>query len=142
MTRLLGFQYLWLADALCIIQDNDEDWRRGAARMGSVYSNASLGLSATNAPNLVLFAENVNFRTTWKITSVDPGSMPSSTDAPRAVDCERNVGRCTETCMWKIVRTKEMFHVYTTGPAGSSFFGPLACFLIHDLTSSPPVSTR
>ena len=48
ITRLLGFRYLWI-DSLCIIQRDPADWRREAARMGSVYNNASLTIAAANA---------------------------------------------------------------------------------------------
>lgn len=47
-SRLLGFMYLWI-DSLCIIQDDAEDWRKEASRMGDVYSGSSLNLSASGA---------------------------------------------------------------------------------------------
>ncbi|KAK5171035.1 uncharacterized protein LTR77_004179 [Saxophila tyrrhenica] len=46
-TRFLGIQYLWI-DALCIIQDDADDWRREAAKMCSVYEPAVLTLSVLN----------------------------------------------------------------------------------------------
>jgi len=33
----LGFRYLWM-DSLCIVQDNQSDWKHEAAQMVSVYS--------------------------------------------------------------------------------------------------------
>ncbi|KAI9856310.1 MAG: hypothetical protein M1813_009146 [Trichoglossum hirsutum] len=48
ITRKLGLRYLWV-DALCIIQDDDEDWQREAAQMGLVYRNALFTISATGA---------------------------------------------------------------------------------------------
>ncbi|KAH9866514.1 hypothetical protein J1614_008204 [Plenodomus biglobosus] len=39
LCRLLRIRYLWV-DALCILQDDGEDWAREAAQMGSVYTNA------------------------------------------------------------------------------------------------------
>ena len=48
ITRLLGFRYLWI-DSLCIIQRDTADWLREAARMGYVYTNASLTIAAANA---------------------------------------------------------------------------------------------
>ncbi|KAH6970202.1 heterokaryon incompatibility protein-domain-containing protein [Fusarium avenaceum] len=41
----LGIQYIWI-DCLCIIQDSDrdEDWKKEAATMGSIYENAALNL--------------------------------------------------------------------------------------------------
>lgn len=50
VTRKLGFRYLWI-DALCIIQDSNEDWEREASKMASVYKNCPLMLSATDATN-------------------------------------------------------------------------------------------
>lgn len=38
-TRRLGLRYLWV-DCLCIIQSDEDDWRREAAGMGDVYMNA------------------------------------------------------------------------------------------------------
>jgi hypothetical protein len=50
VTRKLGFRYLWI-DALCIIQDSDEDWEREVSKMASVYRNCRLMLSATDSMN-------------------------------------------------------------------------------------------
>ncbi|KAF2683898.1 HET-domain-containing protein [Lentithecium fluviatile CBS 122367] len=47
-TRRLGLQYLWI-DSLCIIQDSEDDWRREAASMASVYNNAVVTIAATAA---------------------------------------------------------------------------------------------
>ncbi|KAK5624977.1 hypothetical protein RRF57_000693 [Xylaria bambusicola] len=44
--RSLGFRYIWI-DALCIIQDDDEDWAREAVRMTQVYANATLTITTT-----------------------------------------------------------------------------------------------
>lgn len=48
VTRALKIPYLWI-DSLCIIQDDPEDWRREAARMGQVFSNAHCTIAATSA---------------------------------------------------------------------------------------------
>ena len=45
----LGVQYLWI-DALCIIQDFNEDWLREAATMSEVYGNSYLNIAALDAP--------------------------------------------------------------------------------------------
>ena len=52
ITRLLGFRYLWI-DALCILQDNLEDWNREAARMCSVYESAVLSLSILDSESSI-----------------------------------------------------------------------------------------
>lgn len=44
----LGFEYVWV-DALCIIQDDYEDWTREAAKMSEVYGKSAL----TIVPSIV-----------------------------------------------------------------------------------------
>ncbi|KAK0723248.1 heterokaryon incompatibility protein-domain-containing protein, partial [Lasiosphaeria miniovina] len=46
ITRSLGMGHIWI-DALCIIQDDDADWRSESARMGHIYANAELTIAAT-----------------------------------------------------------------------------------------------
>jgi hypothetical protein len=48
VTRTLGLRYLWI-DSLCIIQDNEEDWRQESTRMAYVYGNAIVNIAATDA---------------------------------------------------------------------------------------------
>jgi hypothetical protein len=48
VTRELDIHYLWI-DALYIIQDDNDDWQREAARMASVYRNSHLTIAASNA---------------------------------------------------------------------------------------------
>ncbi|KAE9373287.1 HET-domain-containing protein [Stipitochalara longipes BDJ] len=48
VTRVLGFSYIWI-DSLCIIQDDEEDWRREAALMSSVYGNSVTNIAASHA---------------------------------------------------------------------------------------------
>jgi Heterokaryon incompatibility protein (HET) len=50
LAKELGIRYLWI-DALCIMQDSEEDWRLEAARMRDVYSNATLTVAATASRN-------------------------------------------------------------------------------------------
>jgi Heterokaryon incompatibility protein (HET) len=45
VTRRLGYQYLWI-DALCIIQDSQQDWLQESASMTNVYSFSRLNLAA------------------------------------------------------------------------------------------------
>jgi hypothetical protein len=48
VARKLGIRYLWV-DALCIIQDDKEDWKTEAQKMGLIYANAYLTIAATSA---------------------------------------------------------------------------------------------
>ncbi|PVH96174.1 HET-domain-containing protein, partial [Periconia macrospinosa] len=47
-TRALSIRYIWI-DAICIIQDNAQDWARESQQMGSVYSNAHLTICTQGA---------------------------------------------------------------------------------------------
>ena len=46
--KKLAIQYLWI-DSICIVQDDVEDWRNEAARMGNYYRNAVVILSSLRA---------------------------------------------------------------------------------------------
>lgn len=48
ITRQLGIPYLWI-DALCIIQDDLQDWETQSANMAQIYSNSHLTIAATAA---------------------------------------------------------------------------------------------
>ena len=48
LTRRLGFRYIWI-DALCITQDDEEDWAVEAGKMASVYGNAYLTIAAASS---------------------------------------------------------------------------------------------
>lgn len=50
VTRGLGIRYLWI-DALCIIQEDAEDWSREAARMSEVYWMSAVRLAVTDSRN-------------------------------------------------------------------------------------------
>jgi hypothetical protein len=45
VTSGLGIQYLWV-DALCIVQDSDEDWEAEAGQIMNVYRNAYVTIAA------------------------------------------------------------------------------------------------
>ncbi|KAF5638399.1 het-domain protein [Fusarium tjaetaba] len=51
VTRQLGLKYLWL-DALCIIQDSEEDKEQEIRQMARIYENAYITIAATNARNV------------------------------------------------------------------------------------------
>ncbi|KAI9686391.1 MAG: hypothetical protein M1822_003736 [Bathelium mastoideum] len=49
ITRKLGFRYIWI-DSLCILQDSGSDWKRESGKMGLVYRNSSVTISAMASP--------------------------------------------------------------------------------------------
>jgi hypothetical protein len=61
ITRLLGFQYLWV-DSMCMIQDDDNDWLQEANAMGAIYENAYCTLAATDGidGSFNLLPDNLN----------------------------------------------------------------------------------
>lgn len=48
LTRVMGMRYLWI-DALCIVQNDEQDWYRESATMCAVYENALFSISALSA---------------------------------------------------------------------------------------------
>jgi hypothetical protein len=50
LTIALGFEYIWI-DSLCIVQDDINDWRREASRMGDVYRNPGCNISVSGFTN-------------------------------------------------------------------------------------------
>lgn len=58
LARMMHIKYVWI-DALCILQDSQEDWEVQAAKMGDIYRNAHLTIAAAsvNSPNDSLFEE-------------------------------------------------------------------------------------
>jgi len=48
MTRTLGIRYLWI-DSLCIVQDDEEDWRRESGKMHVIYQGGYLTLAASSS---------------------------------------------------------------------------------------------
>ncbi|KAK7177874.1 heterokaryon incompatibility protein [Paraphaeosphaeria sporulosa] len=48
VTRQLGFRYLWI-DSLCIIQDDEEEWKRESRIMGDIFSGACVTIAAVDS---------------------------------------------------------------------------------------------
>jgi hypothetical protein len=48
--RGLSVQYLWI-DSLCIVQEDEEDWKQESKRMEDVYASAYCTFAATSAVN-------------------------------------------------------------------------------------------
>jgi hypothetical protein len=50
ITRKLGFCYLWI-NALCIIQDSEEDWVREASKMADIFANSFVTIAVASVTN-------------------------------------------------------------------------------------------
>ncbi|KAH8173596.1 heterokaryon incompatibility protein (HET) domain-containing protein [Sarocladium implicatum] len=48
ITRAIGLRWLWI-DSLCIVQDDEDDWRRESQLMGSIFENSEVTLAASHA---------------------------------------------------------------------------------------------
>jgi hypothetical protein len=48
VTKELDFRYIWI-DSLCILQDDEQDWRRESSTMGDVYHSSALNIAATKS---------------------------------------------------------------------------------------------
>jgi hypothetical protein len=61
VTQSIGIDYLWI-DSLCIIQNDEADWGKEAAVMGSVYEQAYCTIMAAAASNgsVGCFAQSVD----------------------------------------------------------------------------------
>jgi hypothetical protein len=47
IARRLNVRYIWI-DSLCILQDSKKDWEQESAKMGNIFENAHLVISAVN----------------------------------------------------------------------------------------------
>ena len=50
VTRMLGIRYLWI-DALCILQDDKEDWLKQSSEMGSIFKGSLITIAIHSAKN-------------------------------------------------------------------------------------------
>lgn len=48
ITRYLGIRYLWI-DAICILQDDPDDWERESAKMQGIYMGSYCTIAATGS---------------------------------------------------------------------------------------------
>ena len=72
--RRLGCQFIWI-DSLCIVQDDDADWRQESSRMGDVYRNSLCNIAVTRAADAhygcfaqrpLFYVEPCVIRATWQ----------------------------------------------------------------------------
>jgi hypothetical protein len=69
VARAFGIKYIWI-DSLCIIQDDEDDWRRESALMSDVYGYSTVNIAATHARDgsAGLFVDRDLFTTTRHFT--------------------------------------------------------------------------
>lgn len=48
VTRIVNCQWIWI-DSLCIIQDDDLDWKEESVKMAEIYSGSFLNIAATSS---------------------------------------------------------------------------------------------
>ncbi|TVY14481.1 hypothetical protein LARI1_G007360 [Lachnellula arida] len=82
ITITLGIRYLWI-DALCIIQDDADDWSIEAAKMAQVYQGSYITLAATSAQdgNGGLFVDALRSPTLVVSTDDDPQLQGNTVEA-------------------------------------------------------------
>lgn len=51
ITRKLGVDYIWI-DSLCIVQDDEDDWRRETALVEHIYGGSYLNIAASSATSV------------------------------------------------------------------------------------------
>lgn len=71
IARALLIPYIWI-DSLCIIQDDELDWRHEATQMASVYSSSKVTIAATSASDSTVGCFIDNSLST-SVTTVDLG---------------------------------------------------------------------
>jgi hypothetical protein len=64
ITRFFGIRYLWI-DALCIIQDSQQDWATESSKMGHIYEDAFLTLQADAIDGTVSLLGRRNTTDVW-----------------------------------------------------------------------------
>lgn len=94
--RSIGIDYVWI-DSLCIVQDDEQDWRSQAEVMESVYRNAALVVAAAGArhPMQGLFITDRPHTRIWSVPFGPHGSrgvfnisiLPKETEKRVPWDC-------------------------------------------------------
>ncbi|KAK4213020.1 heterokaryon incompatibility protein-domain-containing protein [Rhypophila decipiens] len=83
LAKALGFVYIWI-DALCIIQDDENDWAEQAAQMTDIYRGCALNIAASDSPGC-----DVGI-----ITTIDGFSV--SVGTTKCGDCVSNIRVATD----------------------------------------------
>ncbi|KAI1307719.1 heterokaryon incompatibility protein-domain-containing protein [Xylaria venustula] len=72
LCKKVDCDYIWI-DSLCIVQDDESDWRSKSQDMAAIYSNAYFNIAATSSPNGAhrLFRERWSHGDSWSRTRHD-----------------------------------------------------------------------
>jgi hypothetical protein len=72
VVHLLDLQFLWI-DSLCILQDDAEDWLLEGSKTSDIYSQSSITLAASSAPNPNegLFRSSTSFHQAKQVVLTD-----------------------------------------------------------------------
>jgi hypothetical protein len=88
ITKRIGCQWIWI-DCLCIIQDDELDWKEESSKMADVYSNSFLNVAATFSATSTgsCFSDRKFYYSdqddleprnrTWSTEIIDDGHRPS-----------------------------------------------------------------
>lgn len=111
LTRELGFRYLWI-DALCIIQDNNDDWAKESALMTQVYHNAILMISASASPSSSSgILKRMNYFQSSRFGSEKNyfWQSPSTIQSLEAIDKDEPLGRRAWTYQEKVMAKRILY---------------------------------
>lgn len=91
----LGIRYLWV-DALCIIQDDAEDWKAESARMGDIFSRSHITLAAHRASSCKqdFLGEHRLARPDFHLEFSTNSTVPSGMRHPSRTGWTRNPRPC------------------------------------------------
>jgi hypothetical protein len=81
-TRRLGFRYLWI-DALCIIQNDDQDKAKEIGKMGMIYRNSTVTIAALHSQNASGGFLKPDLTRCWTTSCTVPIHAPNSDRAAK-----------------------------------------------------------
>ncbi|KAK7408823.1 hypothetical protein QQX98_009009 [Neonectria punicea] len=139
IAKALGFRYIWI-NSLCIIQDSDEDWKKEALKMATVYGRTALNISKSCSANStpLIVQHNPNFLNKFWSPSTYKQVWPLLSRAwvfQERLLCPRNIYYGQDRLLWECCqgledefsgplvdspRSKNRFHAVFAGVQGSS----------------------
>ncbi|KAL3293017.1 HET-domain-containing protein [Colletotrichum asianum] len=100
VTRKLGFRYLWV-DAVCIVQDDDDDKLHELQAMRGIYQNATLTVVASHSQSALVGFATFDPPTGCQLPFVLPdGSMGNVTAVPTQIQFGHNITRPIDQRGW------------------------------------------